>query len=80
MARPKNYTIKELIKRLRNEGIVTATTHQGARQTVQNWIRRGILELRQSPHNRYYLVTEKEIEEIVHEFSPGGEGCWITKK
>lgn len=69
-------TIKHLIKRIREEGITRATTRNGARNTIQNWINRGNLQLRKSPASNYYLVNEKEIEDIVREFSPGGSGVF----
>jgi hypothetical protein len=73
------YTIKYLVNKLHDVGIIKALTYDSARQTVQGWIRRGRLVMRKQPHTGYYAITKKEIDEIVKEFLPGGSGKWHYK-
>ena len=74
--RVKDHYIEYLVLKLSEEGILNNTTVEGGKQTVHSWIRRGLLKLRQRPYNKYYVVSDNEIEEIVREFSPGGKGWW----
>lgn len=69
-----------LIKRLREEGIIGAKTMAGARQTMINWLRAGILKLRTKPNTKHRVVNEYEVEEIVKTLKPGGKGKWEYKK
>lgn len=72
----KDHTIKKLIEALRESGRITAKTYLGARQVLGYWIRTGKLVLRKRAFTGYYLVNDKEIEEIVKAFSYGGEGFY----
>lgn len=69
-------TIKHLITRLQDEGLLGSRTYNGARQVIQSWMRSGKLKLRQMPHNKYYYINDQEIEEIVKAFGFEGEGKW----
>ena len=60
----KDYTIKYLVDKLAEAGIIRYKNYHSARQHIQYWIRRGRLQLRQSNRNNYYLVNDSEIKEI----------------
>lgn len=74
----KDHNIGFLAKRLMQEGIVTARTIPGAKETVHYWIKAGRLKLRQRPHTDWNIVSDSEIEQIIKEFSVGGSGRWYN--
>lgn len=75
----KEYSIKYLIEALQETGITHAKTLEGAQQTVYAWIRKGKLVPRRRPHNKWYVFTQNEIEDIVDAFSTEGSGHWSYK-
>lgn len=73
----KDHTIKYLVDKLHEAGIIRRyKNYRSARQTVQSWITSGRLQLRQDDRNNYYLVNEKEVEQIIRAFRWQGEGFW----
>ena len=72
----KDLNLNYLIKALQDAGVTQAKTKAGARQTIQYWIREGVLVLRQQPRSNRYCVNDGEVKQIVKEFSPGGQGFW----
>ena len=72
----KDHNISYLIDALREANIIQAKTVPGARQTIQYWIRTGVLKLRQMPNSRHYRVNEQEVKEIIEALSPNGKGVW----
>jgi len=73
---PKDHYKEYLVYRLSEAGILNNTTVQGGKGTLQAWIKTGKLKLRQRPHNRYCVVNDQEIEQIIKAFSEGGKGWW----
>lgn len=66
-------TIKDLSKALGEAGLPSSI------RTIKRWESKGLLKFRWTSHLQDYnrrLMTDKDIEEIVKEFSPGGRGKW----
>ena len=71
-------TLKDLYTRLLSENIIGYTTLTSFRHY---WIypreKQGMLECpKETKHNRDRIFSEKQIEEIVNAFRPGGPGQW----
>lgn len=75
----KYRSLTYLMKILMEKGIITAKSMDGARQTVYYWMRNGRLALRRKSMSNIYVVTDKDIEQIVKALSPGGKGKWEYK-
>lgn len=61
--------MKHLIFNLVKAGIIKTESYQSARNTIEYWIKTGKLILRREASSKYWLMNEKEIKEIVKEFS-----------
>ena len=68
----KDHTMPFLYAKLEEMGLPCT------RRTVLNWIRDGKLKLRRRPSG-WKVVNEKEVNEIIRAFSPGGRGKWGCK-
>ncbi len=66
-------TIKHLSKALDEAGLPSSI------RTIKRWETRGLLKFRRTTHLQEYnrrLLTDKDIEQVVKAFSPGGKGKW----
>ncbi len=73
----KLYLKNKLIEALAQTGITTKSV--GYRWILQRE-KEGRLKLPRSPISNYRMMTEKQINEVIKEFSPGGDGKWIYTK
>jgi len=69
----KYKTIIDLSKALREAGLPCSI------RSIKRWESVGLLKFRWSTHLQDYnrrLMTDKDIEQVVKAFSPGGKGKW----
>jgi len=78
--RYKDHGVRYIVDRLREEGAISSLTREGGVQTLHTWIKRGYLKLRMKPPGMWYRANDKEIDEIIQDFTPGGEGWWEPGK
>ena len=78
--RLKEHRIGYLVERLVDEGVLDSINPIYARNTLQRWIKFGWIKFRMRPPGMQYTVNDKEIEQIIINFSPGGCGCWEPYK
>lgn len=69
-----------LVDKLMESGAIIALTHESGEQRLFYWIKQGYLKFRRKPPGMLIKVNDKEIEDIIKEFTPGGEGCWWPGK
>lgn len=69
------YRVSDLATFLKDEGIISARTHRGAKENVFYWIKTGKLKPRRSA-NGWYVFNDKEIRQIAKAFDVGGSFNW----
>lgn len=70
MKTDKLLSIEELYKAMKEVGLSTG------KSWVSRQEKKGNLTLRKIPLTGHKKVTEKDIQEIIKEYSPGGSGRW----
>jgi len=78
--RYKDHKMGYLLERLMEEGVLRSMSKKGARTDLQRWITLGWIKFRMKPPGMHYVVNDKEIEQIIKDFSPGGDGSWEPGK
>ena len=78
--RYKDHKMGYLIERLMETNVLRSISTMGARSDLQRWIKLGWIKFRMKPPGMHYVVNDKEIEQIIRDFSPGGDGWWEPGK